>query len=93
MAHGLSCSAAGGVFLDQVSIWCALHCKVNFQPVDHQGSPVPSFLHTQKVLEQYRDQQSPPGKNTVVGRAAGRWRCWASGGDRLFPGAGVGPGG
>ena len=29
VAHGLSCSEAWGIFPDQGSNWCPLHCKVN----------------------------------------------------------------
>ena len=39
MAHGLSCSAACGIFLDQGSNPCPLHWQVDSQPLRHQGSP------------------------------------------------------
>ena len=40
MAHRLSCSTAGGVFLDQGSNPSLLHCQVDSEALDHQGSPV-----------------------------------------------------
>ena len=39
MAHGLSCSAACGVFPDQGSNPCPLHWQADSQPLHHQGSP------------------------------------------------------
>ena len=36
--HGLSCSVACWILPVQGSNQCPLHCKVNFQPLDHQGS-------------------------------------------------------
>ena len=38
--HGLSCSTECGVFPDQGLNQCLLHCKVDSQPVDHQGRPL-----------------------------------------------------
>ena len=43
MAHGLSCSAACGIFPDQGSNPCPLHWQVDSQPVRHQGSPLGHF--------------------------------------------------
>ena len=40
VVHRLSCSAAGGVFLDQGSNPSLLHCQVDSEAVDHQGSPM-----------------------------------------------------
>ena len=40
----LSCPEACGIFLDQGSNQCPLHCKVDSQPRDHQGSPVKVFF-------------------------------------------------
>ena len=37
--HGLSCSAACGIFPDQGSNPCPLHWQVDFQPLCHKGSP------------------------------------------------------
>ena len=39
VVHGLSCSAAGGIFPDQGSNPCPLHWQVDSQPLRHQGSP------------------------------------------------------
>ena len=40
VAHGLSCSAACGIFPDQGSNPCALHWQADSQPLRHQGSPL-----------------------------------------------------
>ena len=39
VVHRLSCSAACGIFLDQGSNPCPLHCHADSHPGDHQGSP------------------------------------------------------
>ena len=39
VAHGLSCSAACGIFPDQGSNPCPLHWQADSQPPRHQGSP------------------------------------------------------
>ena len=39
VAHGLSCSAARGIFPDQGSNPCPLHWQADSQPLRHQGSP------------------------------------------------------
>ena len=39
VAHGPSCSAACGIFLDQGSNRCPLHWQADSQPLRHQGSP------------------------------------------------------
>ena len=39
VAHGLSCSAACGIFPDQGSNQCPLHWQVDSKPLRHQGSP------------------------------------------------------
>ena len=36
--HGLGCSAACGIFLDQGLNLCALHWQTDSQPLDHEGS-------------------------------------------------------
>ena len=41
VAHGLSCSAARGIFPDQGSNLCPLHWQADSQPLRHQGSPGP----------------------------------------------------
>ena len=43
VVHGLSCSAACGIFPDQGSNLCALHWQADSQPLCHQGSPKVSF--------------------------------------------------
>ena len=45
VAQGLSCSAACGIFLDQGSNPCLLHCQADSLPLSHQGSPQP-FIYT-----------------------------------------------
>ena len=44
VAHGPSCPAACGIFLDQELNPCPLHWQADFQPLDHQGSPMTRFL-------------------------------------------------
>ena len=44
VAHGLSCSAACGIFPDQGSNPCPLHWQADSQPLRHQGSPIRIFL-------------------------------------------------
>ena len=39
MEHGLSCSMACGVLLDQESYLCLLHWQADSLPVSHRGSP------------------------------------------------------
>ena len=39
VAHGLSCSAACGIFPEQGSNPCPLHWQADSQPLRHQGSP------------------------------------------------------
>ena len=38
-AHGVSCSVACGIFLDQGSNTCLLNWQVDSLPLSHQGSP------------------------------------------------------
>ena len=44
VAHGLSCSAACGIFPDQGSNPCPLHWQADSQPLRHQGSPTALLL-------------------------------------------------
>ena len=44
VAHGLSCSAACGIFPDQGPNPCPLHWQADSQPLRHQGSPPSSFF-------------------------------------------------
>ena len=39
IVHGLSCSVACGIFLDQGSSPSLLHGQVDSLPLSHQGSP------------------------------------------------------
>ena len=45
VAHRPSCSAACGIFPDQVSNPCPLHWQADSQPLRHQGSPVSHFIN------------------------------------------------
>ena len=47
VAHGLSCSAACGIFPDQDSNPCPLHWQADSQPLRHQGSPSLRILNVQ----------------------------------------------
>ena len=49
VAHGLSCSAACGIFPDQGSNACALHWQADSQPLRHQGSPRYVLFKVRKV--------------------------------------------
>ena len=55
VVHGLSCSVACGIFLDQGSNLCPLHWQAGYYPLDHQGSPKASCFKTQKsdILKSY----------------------------------------
>ena len=44
VAHGLSCSAACGIFPAQGSNPCSLHWQADSQPLRHHGSPREDFL-------------------------------------------------
>ncbi|XP_066863030.1 LOW QUALITY PROTEIN: protein FAM228A [Kogia breviceps] len=44
MAHGPSCSAACGIFLDRGMNPCPLHQQADSQPLRHQGSPQSLFF-------------------------------------------------
>ena len=70
VAHGLSCSAACGIFPDQGSNPCPLHWQADSQPLRHQGSPpLVNFLfcclcfrcHIQKIIAKaYVKELFPP---------------------------------
>ena len=45
MAHGPSCPAACGIFPDQGSNPCPLHCQADSQPLRHQGSPPQDYFN------------------------------------------------
>ena len=48
VVHGLSCSAACGIFPDQGSNPCPLHWQADSQPLRHQGSP--NFFYFNKFF-------------------------------------------
>ena len=52
VTHGLSCSAACGIFPDQGSNSCPLHWQADSQPLRHQGSPVVLSLNGQAIFHQ-----------------------------------------
>ena len=56
VAHGLSCSAACGIFPDQGSNPCPPHWQADSQPLRHQGSPGLWFLNIElaRTLERGR---------------------------------------
>ena len=54
LAHGLSCSTAHEIFLDQESNLCLLHWRGNLSPPSHQGSPgFGIFSHTSDAASPY----------------------------------------
>ena len=52
VAHGLSCSAACGIFPDQGSNPCPLHWQADSQPLRHQGSPTNGNWYNVKPIGQ-----------------------------------------
>ena len=48
--HGLSCSAACGIFPDQGSNPCPLHWEADSQPLRHHGSPILNFLRSLHIV-------------------------------------------
>ena len=57
VAHGLSCSAACGIFPDQGLNPCPLHWQADSQPLRHQGSPFLCLLN--KQIEAEEDPSAP----------------------------------
>ena len=53
VAHGLSRSAACGIFPDQGSNLCPLHWQADSQPLRHQGSPTACTLSSQAFFTQH----------------------------------------
>ena len=51
MAHGLSCSTACGIFLNQGWNPSLLHWQANFLPLSHQGSPIYFYTILLYILE------------------------------------------
>ena len=52
VAHGPSCSAACGIFPDQGSNPCPLHCQAASQPLRQQGSPSRLFLKPSWLIKE-----------------------------------------
>ena len=52
MAHGLSCSVACGIFLDQELNPCPLHWQMDSYPLGHQGGLHLPFLHQGNKYEE-----------------------------------------
>ena len=50
VVHGLSCSAACGIFLNQGSNPCPLHWHTDSKPLDHLGSPRRGYSNLYAVL-------------------------------------------
>ena len=68
VVHGLSCSAACGIFPGQGSDPCPLHWQADSQPLHHQGSPTICFYsgswsESLKFTALYKN----PGGNTERG--------------------------
>ena len=61
VAHGLSCSAACGIFPDQGSNPCPLHWQADSQPLHHQGSPIGWLFVFLKVLSFWKFGPLSPG--------------------------------
>ena len=51
VVHGLCCSTARRIFLDQGSNQCPLCCKADSLPLDHQGVPQRFWLYTLSSVE------------------------------------------
>ena len=50
VVHGLSCSAACGIFPDQVSNPCLLHWQMDSLPLSHQGTSKPGNSLIEKMV-------------------------------------------
>ena len=61
VAHGLSCSAACGIFPDQGSNPCPLHQQADSQPLRHQGSPVLFLLNGLGTLVENQNDHAHEG--------------------------------
>ena len=57
VAHGLSCSAACGIFPDQGLNPCSLHWQADSYPLGHQGSPRLGFLKKHSGLGTTQEQE------------------------------------
>ena len=82
VAHGLSCSAACGIFPDQGSNPCPLHWQADSQPLRHQGSPGTFLWLNAYVLgaglcePTYFYQLSHPVSLVVCGQLSSRSVSW-----------------
>ena len=82
VAHGLSCSAACGIFPDQGSNPCPLHWQADSQPLRHQGSP--AFLNAGRCRTPtarsglWMDPAQPPSPADWGGGAAPGWLSFES---------------
>ena len=66
VAHGLSSLEAYGSFPDKGSNQCPLQCKVNSQPLDHQGSPAfPYCFLNLEPMDLYSSEGSKESKNPL----------------------------
>ena len=66
MAHGLSCSAACEIFLEEGSNPCPLHWQLDSYPLDHQGNPMQVFLKQMLIIIS-EDTQHAPGTVLSMG--------------------------
>ena len=60
MVHRLSCSVACGIFPDQESSPCLLHCQVDSLPLNHQRRPGSIFMSSLSLTlgHQYLSERS-----------------------------------
>ena len=66
MGHGLSCSAACGIFPHQGSNPHLLHWQADSLPLSHQGSPTACFLTAPPHCSQVLDGRRPTGGRLEV---------------------------
>ena len=85
VAHGLSCSAACGIFPDQGLNPCPLHWQADSQPLHHQGSPRPLLLRSTGSRRTGGMWDLPrPGLKPVSPALAGRFSTTAPPGKPSF---------
>ena len=66
VAHGLSCSAACGIFPDQGSNPRPLHWQADSQPLHRQGSPVWMFIVILCIITKNWKQHKCPWINELI---------------------------